>query len=507
MHRRQDFGLTASRLSKILLMLVVVVSIVPLLVARIPGFVDMPSHMARHVILALQDRDDPLFRYFSVSWHWIANLGVDLPAVLLARWLGADLATRVISALIAPLTILGLAALSRVVHGRITASVALALPLVFNQAWMWGFLNYCLSTALALLVAAWSIGRPKRGIVEQLALGGAALAVWTAHMAGWAVLLVIVAGAELAHLRKVRDLGPALLRNLPLLMPVIPLLAWRAQAAGPQVRFVYVDFLNSKMVVFASVLRGTDKLVDLALLAMIGAGCLLALAWAGRPRLAWPLLGGGLLLALCALLAPTTILNAWGTDLRLAPVALMLMILAIGPATTLGRNGLVCVIGLGLFALRLASITSQWAHHGEELEQRLALLDAVPVGGKLGFLYVPQGCKAVWRLEPDNKLASYAVPRRHAFVNTLFMVDNAKLVRMRAGGWEETLSEGSQVVPPLCPNGRVDGARIARMGALFRRNRFDAIWISGVDRQALPAIPGYAIYRAIGRDIVMRPVF
>ncbi|MEW9853988.1 hypothetical protein [Novosphingobium sp. M1R2S20] len=38
----------------------------------------------------------------------------------------------------------GIAALSRAAHGRIAGSAMLALPLVFHQAWMYGFLNYCL---------------------------------------------------------------------------------------------------------------------------------------------------------------------------------------------------------------------------------------------------------------------------------------------------------------------------------------------------------------------------
>jgi len=133
----------------------------PVLLIPVPGFVDVPAHLARHHILAMAPSGGPLGRYFNVHWYWMANLGADIPSSILARWLGGELATRLVAAAIAPLTIAGLVLLSRAAQGRVTASAALALPFVFSQPWMWGFLNYGLGLAMALLVAACVYAKPR----------------------------------------------------------------------------------------------------------------------------------------------------------------------------------------------------------------------------------------------------------------------------------------------------------------------------------------------------------
>ena len=187
----------------------------PVLAAPVPGFVDMPSHMARHHVLANIAHDALLSRNFAVSWHWIANLGADLPSVLLTPFLGSEKATVLVASLLAPLMVLGIVSLSRAAHGRISASAFIALPFAMHQAWMWGFLNYCMGTALALLVAAWLYAKPRETLGQQVLLGMMALAVWTSHMASWVILLILASGGELARLRSMRGVWPAVRRNWP----------------------------------------------------------------------------------------------------------------------------------------------------------------------------------------------------------------------------------------------------------------------------------------------------
>lgn len=495
--------MTFARYKPLMIAVAIVLALLPVLLAPVPGFVDMPSHMARHHVLANIGHDPALAHWFTVRWQWIANLGADLPAVLMTPALGSEKATLLVGALIAPLTVSGMFALSRAAQGRVSASAFVALPLALHQAWMWGFLNYCVGMALALHVAAWIYERPGRAPHDMLLLGGAALAVWTAHMASWVILLVLAAGNELARLRTWRDILPAVLRNLPLLAPVVPLLLWRAQAGGQGAAFSYVDFLDTKLVVFASVLRGTTKIVDLALLAAMLGVSLLALRWAGGRRFEPRLLISGSLLVLAAIAAPTTILNAWGTDLRTAPIALMVLMMAIGPAANPDRERLLAFIGLGLFAVRAGTVTAGWASHGRVLEQRLTMLDAVPRGGKLGYLWVPPSCGYAWRLVPDEKLGSYAVVRRDAFANTLFMVDNAKLMTVRDKGLQARWSGGTQDVPLICPGNRLDRALLQRKLDGLRADGFDAIWVSGVSRSDLPVPAGYRAVRGVGSDTLL----
>src|SRR3546814_20498452 len=88
-----------------------------MLIATIPGASDYPNHLARHHVFAVVGQGTALDAYFSVDWRWVGNLGVDLPVLALTPLLGVETATRLVSALIAPLTVLGILLLSRSVHG------------------------------------------------------------------------------------------------------------------------------------------------------------------------------------------------------------------------------------------------------------------------------------------------------------------------------------------------------------------------------------------------------
>jgi hypothetical protein len=478
-------------------------SLVPVLLVPVPGFVDAPVHMARHHILAVAPFGAALSRHFIVQWHWIANLGADIPATLLGRWLGGEAATRVVAALIAPLTIAGVVSLSRAAHGRIAASAMLALPFVLHQGWMYGFLNYGVGTALALLVAAWRIGRPNESLAAQLGLATAALVVCTAHLASWALLLLIMAGAELGAWRGGRDIWPAVRRNAPLLVPLVPFLLWRAESGGSDFFFAYEDALLTKVAVFVGAFRGTWMRLDFLLMLACLTGALLALSWSGR-RIDRRLFTAGLLLTLATLAVPTYFLSswAWGSDMRTAPFAIILFILSIKPATDPRHERIIAAIGLALFLVRVTSVTWAWAERSPMLEQRLSMLDAVPRGGRLGYIYVPANCD-FWMLQPDEKLASYAVTRRDAFVNTLFMVDKARLVTIRDPHFQDRWTSDSQRVSNPCPGTEQNVPTLARRLEAMRRDRFDAIWVSGVALGNLPPFEGYRVARTLPNETML----
>src|SRR3546814_18808521 len=89
---------------------------------------------------------------------------------------------------------------------------------------------------------------------------------------------------------------------------------------------------------FVTALKGLSMPFDLAMTAVIGIAAILALLWAGgrklEPRLA---VGGGFLLP-AAMVLPTTVLERWGADLRLTPVAMLVAFLAIGTAVRPARE-------------------------------------------------------------------------------------------------------------------------------------------------------------------------
>lgn len=478
----------------------IVLAALPMLIVTVPGASDYPNHLARHHIFAAFGQGTVLDTYFRVDWRWVGNLGVDLPVLALTPLLGVETATRVVSALIAPLTVLGILLLSRSAHGRVTASAMLALPFAFAQPFLFGFLNYCLSVALALIVAAAWYSNHRPGLWRSLAFGVAAIVVWTAHIMGWAILLILIAGAELATLRSVRDLPARAVRAAPLLLPVVPLLVWRSSGEG-RLYWYEPELLSSKVMNFVTALKGLSMPLDLGMTLAIGLAAILALLWAGGRRLELRLAVGGGLLLLAALVLPTTVLGSWGADLRLTPVAMMVAIMAIGPASRPERERLLFVLGASLFVLRAGWTSVQWWQSDRVLESRLTLLDHVPEGSRLGFLSAEAECRS-WVLTPDRKIGAYAITRRDAFTNTLFQIPGSDLMTIRRASDAHWL-DNSQDIPTLCPQGVPDMAELRARTARMARDGFTGMWIAGVDVKAIPALPGYDVAYTHGTDTLL----
>ena len=208
------------------------------------------------------------------------------------------------------------------------------------------------------------------------------------------------------------------------------------------------------------------------------------------------------LVLLAAIAAPEFLLNSWGTDVRTAPITILVLVLAIPPSDNAGRERIVCLLGLALFLIRITIVTASWAQRSPMLEQRLTMLDAVPHGGRLGYLYAKPDCDG-WILTPDEKLASYAVERRDAFVNTLFMVDNASLATIRDPELQAHWTSESQRVKVDCPGHQLDEKALRQSLYAMRRAGFDAIWISGVATQDLPSVPGYVVARRLPMETML----
>jgi hypothetical protein len=469
--------------------LLMALAALPMLAVSVPEASDYPNHLARMHVFSQIGSGSPLDRYFKVNWRWIGNLGVDLPVVLLAPWIGVETAVRLVAALIAPLTVVGILMLSRATHGRITGSAMIALPFVFAQPYLFGFINYCLSVALALILAALWIATPRPTPLRLIGFAVGALIVWTAHLMGWAILLLIVAGSELSQVRSARDLLVRAVRAAPLITPVIPLFLWRSSGGGVPF-WQDPDILTSKFMNFVTVLKGLWLPFDLGMTIIIGLVAGFALLSASGRRVEPRLATGAGLLVVTALLLPTKIFESWAADLRLTSVAVMVAIMAIGPAVSPRRERLLLAIGASLFILRAAWTTVQWRQGDRVLSARLNLLNAVPIGSRLGFLSVDTSGRVPWTLTPDRKLGGYAVTRRNAFTNSLFQTAGSDVMSFRSATDRARWFDGSQDITDL----PMLNMRIAQMQA----DGFGAIWVAGL--RVAPPVPGYTVAYSRGTD-------
>src|SRR5438034_1754629 len=137
--------------TRLCLALVVLATMLPLVYPPVPPLVDLLGHMGRYRVELDLHHSPWLRQYYDYHWAAIGNLGVDLLVIPLGKLLGLEAAVKLIVLLIPPLTAIGFLWVAREVHGRVPPTAFFALPFIYGFPFMFGFVNFALSVALAFL--------------------------------------------------------------------------------------------------------------------------------------------------------------------------------------------------------------------------------------------------------------------------------------------------------------------------------------------------------------------
>jgi len=135
--------------TRICVLVVMLATMIPLVYPPIPPLVDLLGHMGRYRVEL--DQSPFLDRYYDYHWAAIGNLGVDLLIVPLGKLLGLEPAVKLIVMLIPPATAAGFMWCAHEVHGRIPPTAFFALPFIYGYPFLFGFVNFTLSVALAFV--------------------------------------------------------------------------------------------------------------------------------------------------------------------------------------------------------------------------------------------------------------------------------------------------------------------------------------------------------------------
>ena len=178
-------------------MLLALLAMLPLLWPTIPPLVDLPGHMGRYRVQLDYADSATLRNFYSFKWNLIGNLGVDLLIIPLSKIFGLELGTKLIVMSIPAMMVAGLLWIAREVHGEVPPTAMFALPLAYGHPFMFGFVNFALAMALALLAFALWLRLARQG---RLKLRAALFVVigpvlWITHTFGWGTLGVLAFSA------------------------------------------------------------------------------------------------------------------------------------------------------------------------------------------------------------------------------------------------------------------------------------------------------------------------
>ncbi|MFL6734106.1 MAG: hypothetical protein ACJ8EY_05370 [Sphingomicrobium sp.] len=461
---------------------VVLLAAVPLLYPKVPPLVDLFGHMGRYRVELDLGSSPWLRRYYGFHWAAIGNLGVDLLIVPFGKLLGLEPAVKLIVMLIPPMTVAGFLWVAREVHGRIPPTALFALPFVYCHPFMYGFVNYVLSIALAFLAFGLWL---RLGRLEKLKLRAAlfvpiSVIVFFCHTYGWGVLGLLCFSAEAV---RQHDRGTGWFKSgiyaaaqaAVMILPLFIMLAWRSETHGGMIRGWFE--WDHKWLYIKQSLRDRWKPFDIGSLIAVGAVILFALVHR-RLTFSRNLVFSAFVLLVGFVLIPRTIFGSTYADMRLIPYVIAVAVLSIRfkPEAQPIFAGALALVGLAFYLVRLAGHTLSLGMAADDQNAKLEALNHVPMGARVASMVTQEDCNRAWSMPRNSHLGGLVIVRKHGFSNDQWSIQGQNLLDLHYHEPGLYRADPSQMVRAMNCRART-AWRVDYAFSKLPRDKLDYLWI------------------------------
>lgn len=479
------------------LTLMALAAAIPLVWPAIPPLTDLPGHMGRYRV-EISDPNSPLRQlYFGFQWRFLANLGVDIAILPMSRLFGLELGVKLIAMAIPVILASGLLWTAKEAHGRVTPPALFALPLVYSFPFIWGFLNFAFSMALAFnAFALWlRLGRQEKFRLRAGLFVPIGIALTVAHVFGWAVLCLLAFAAEVV---RERDKGTSFWRSLwrggwaclPLAPPFLLLVAWRAGDKAAEGTTETGDFFiwRAKYIYLLSSLRTHWMVLDIACVYLLWG--LIAFGMGGVwVRMNRTLGIASLMLMIAYACLPRLLLNSAYADMRLAPYVIAVGTIALRLKSHVRWQQAAVAAGATLvYAVRLAMLTANFADHDAANARQLEALDHIRPHARV-FVQASLQCLGQWETSRMDHLGSMAIVRRGAFANGQWADPGAQLLIPKYAPPDDYGPDPSQILRPYRCRHMQAKTFPEGINAL-PRGAFDYVWLIDQRKRRWSSFPG-----------------
>ena len=428
---------------------VAIILLAPLLITDVPPVLDYPNHLARLVLLAAGKNDTVLGPIVTQSWSIVPNLAGDVIGLVLVHALPVHIAGRCLLGFILLLNLAGVLALHRAYFGRRSFWPLGSGLVAYNCTFLLGFLNWQISSGLAMLCAAgWLIWRDCRPIATVSAAMAAGLLLFFCHLMGLVFFIVLIGSAEL---RAMRDFRAVIVRCGCLFVVLAgPIVLMFLAAVDNAAMAPHWPRLDVKLVNAASPLINYVFPLDMITVVLVYGGIALGIA-VGWLIVSPRAVAAAILLPIAYFALPFDLMSGSFLDMRFAVMFGFLLFAAIDRApqhvqATARQHGMYRIAAVGcamLFAVRMTILAGVWTEHQRDVTELRAVIAGVPAGAKVFFTNVPQEeAPAYWDAGPRSRRlsnglrADYHLPallliERGAFWPVLFANPAQQPIRMQ----------------------------------------------------------------------------
>lgn len=436
---------TAAGRTTVLLAALAVVAVAswPVVVTEILPLLDYPNHLARMHILLDYDRSAALRTYYEIRWAALPNLAMEMVVLPLAAVLPLATAGKTFVILALALQVAGVIAIHRVLHGRWSPWPLAVAVVLYNDTYLFGFVNYLFGFGLALLGFAGWIALAARPAWLRLAYGTVlAVVVYFCHLSAFGIYAILLCGYEAgraverwrAHRRPLVD--PRWLVTIAsLLVPVVIALAFSPTGQGSQStgfgwltdKWHYVQKIDLLFDVFRNYEITADRATCALFAAVVGLGI-------ATRRLVFAPCGLVTWLAVTAafVLAPKRFLTGDFLDDRLA-IASVFVLIATTDWRGVGVRWQRAIVGvlLAVFVGRIALVEAQWRVWDRQMTAYVRALQTLPEGSRL--IAAMGYCCDSWarRRPPLVHVPNYVITLRDGFYPQVFAIPGQQPIALR----------------------------------------------------------------------------
>jgi hypothetical protein len=394
-------------------------------------------------VIAAVGSDPDLTLFYQIEWQVIPNLMMDLIVPILERVMNVYLAGQVYTIISFVLILSGTLALNRQLYRHWSVLPLIAFPLLYNNVFLVGTMNYLFGIGLALWALTTWVALRERALALRLAVSTLfVLALFFCHLFAVGVYGLGLLAFELQRLlsmrRQASSVDGAVERRIPAwidfvasgipFLPVVPLLL---MSPTWTLRWDFTWELNGKLNGLLFVIEVYSRPATFFLATIVAIAALFAVRYRALQfhPFGWVLLavGGVTYLAL-----PRVLFDTYMADQRL-PIALAFMIIAcahLDLRDEFVRRGFATVLVL-LLAVRAFEVQGVWRELSRGTTSFRESVRHIERGSKILVAYA----------DPDNgdnardlwltHAACLAIIERSALVTTAFTVLGKQVMHVR----------------------------------------------------------------------------